>query len=226
MTGTATGPTSDPTTAAPADSPTAARVQELRELAATETSAAREEAWSWFRELGALASDDRIAGEAELDALFRTGNVPKGLDGPTDGILVAPLIQPQADFVLRALTRAWMPWQGKRFDQAAQRGDNLLAPSARWAAKALWPRYSTTDAPGGRAAFEFVTHVEAGKVDPDVPVLVIDYELVDENPSFIIKRIRDELVEIVPGANLGKILYRTGNGYTNIGFFALRTDRG
>jgi hypothetical protein len=225
MTGTAAGPKVDETTAAPTDSPTTARVQELRERATTDPAGARDATWAWFRELGAMAGDDRIAGEAELDALFRTGKVPEGLDGPTDGILVAPLIQPQADFVLRALTRAWMPWQGKRFDHGAQRGDNLLAGSARWPAKALWPRYTTTDAPGGRAAFEFVTHVDAGKADPDIEVLVIDYELVDENPAFLIKRIRDELVEIAAGAHLGKILYRSGSDYTNLGFFALRTDK-
>jgi hypothetical protein len=225
MTGTAAGPKVDEATAAATDSPTAARVRELRDRALTDPAAAGEETWDWFRELGALAADDRAAGEAELDALFRTGTVPEGLDGPTDGILVAPLIQPQTDLVLRTLTRAWMPWQGKRFDHAAQRGDNLLAGSARWPAKALWPRYSTTDAPGGRAAFEFITHVDAGKADPDIQVLVIDYEMVDENPAFLIKRIRDELVEIVPGAYLGKILYKTEGGYTNLGFFALRTDR-
>jgi hypothetical protein len=224
MTGMATEPDAGTTTATQEKSPIEARVQELRERAVADPAGAREETWAWFTELGGLASDDREAGEAQLDAVFRTGTVPEGLDGPTDGILVAPLIQPQADLVLRTLTRAWMPWQGKRFDNAAQRGDNLLAGSARWPAKALWPRYSTRDAPDGRAAFEFITHVEPGKADPDVQVLVIDYELVDENPSFLIKRIRDELVEIAAGAHLGKILYKTGSGYTNLGFFALQPD--
>jgi hypothetical protein len=48
--------------------------------------------------------------------------------------------------------------------------------------------------------------------------------VVDSNPRFVIKRIRDELVEIVPGANLGKVLWRHGDGsYTLIGYFALRS---
>jgi hypothetical protein len=47
----------------------------------------------------------------------------------------------------------------------------------------------------------------------------------DSNPRFLIKRIRDELVEIVPGANLGKVLRRHGDGsYALIGYFALRND--
>jgi len=68
-----------------------------------------------------------------------------------------------------------------------------------------------------------VTRVEAGKDDPDTKVLVIDYAPVESNPDHLIRSIRDELVEIVPGANLGKILYRTGEDeYRNLGFFALR----
>ena len=41
---------------------------------------------------------------------------------------------------------------------------------------------------------------------PPIDVLVIDYESVDTNPRLLIRQIRDELVEIVPGANLGKML--------------------
>ncbi len=51
-------------------------------------------------------------------------------------------------------------------------------------------------------------------LDPATEVLVIDYAPVDDNPGLIIKSIRDELVEIVPGANLGKILYRRGGSYS------------
>jgi hypothetical protein len=37
---------------------------------------------------------------------------------------------------------------------------------------------------------------------------VIDYESVPENPNLLIRQIRDELVQIVPGANLGKMLVK------------------
>jgi hypothetical protein len=50
--------------------------------------------------------------------------------------------------------------------------------------------------------------VEAGKLDPSVQVLVIDYESVPSNPRLLIRQIRDELVQIVPGANLGKMLVK------------------
>ena len=55
-------------------------------------------------------------------------------------------------------------------------------------------------------------------------MLVIDYYPVESNPRFIIRQIRDELVEIVPGANLGKILWRRDeDDHALIGYFALRS---
>ncbi len=200
------------------------RVAELRTLAESDPTAAANQAWSWIKKLGKEAGDDRAGAEAKLDELFLQGKVPTGLDGATEGILVTPLIQPIADTVVRRITGAWMPWAGKRFDQAEGTGDNLLAGSARWPAKLLWPLYATKEAAEKRAAFDFNTFEDAGKVDPSLKVLVIDYESVESNPRLIIKKIRDELVQIVPGANLGKVLWKTGeDSYTNIGFFALRT---
>ena len=202
----------------------AERVAKLRTLAETDVDAAARDAWAWIEELGELAKSDREGGEAALDELFALGRAPKGLDGATEGILVAPLIQPLVDKVAGAITGLWMPWQGKRFDAAAGRGDNRLTGETRWVAKLLWPLYGTKSGPDGeRLAFDFETRVEPGMLDPDTEVLVIDYAPVDDNPRLIIKSIRDELVEIVPGANLGKILYRKGGGYSNIGFFALRS---
>lgn len=46
------------------------------------------------------------------------------------------------------------------------------------------------------------------------------------NPNFLIRQIRDELVELVPGTHLGRILFRLPgpltDRFTNIGYFALR----
>lgn len=210
------------TTDAPS-SEIAARLAGLRESAKTDVEAAAAEAWAWIEELKEVAGSDRAGAEAQLDELFALGRAPKGLDGPTEGILVAPLIQPLVDKVARAITAAWMPWQGKSFDAARGRGDNRLRGETRWVAKLLWPLYGTKEGPDGRLAFDFETRIEPGELDPATEVLVIDYAPVDDNPGLIIKSIRDELVELVPGANLGKILYRKGGGYSNIGFFALRS---
>jgi hypothetical protein len=202
----------------------ARRVAELRNVALSSPATAADAAWGWFRELGDRAKGDRESGTADLDELFRLGDAPTAIDGQTEGILVVPLIQPVLDKGLGLLTGAWMPWLGKRFDRGAQLGDNTLTSSTRFVGKLLWPLYAMREYGSNLAAFDFETRVEPGKIDPGTDVLVIDYFPIEKNPNFIIRSIRDELVEITPGANLGKILWRSGDDdYTNIGFFALRS---
>jgi hypothetical protein len=217
------------TTDAATQSAIADRVGELREQAAGEPLEARDAAWGWFEQLGEQAGSDREASAGALAELFSHGTPPDGIDGRTEGILVAPLIASPVDRVMRAIEGVvGLPWLGKRFDAAASKGDNVLRQSARWPAKLLWPLYSTRPLGDDRSAFDFETRVEPSEDEgPAVDVLVIDYVVVDSNPGFLIKRIRDELVEIVPGANLGKILWRHGDGsYALIGYFALRSPAG
>jgi hypothetical protein len=206
--------------------PVEARLAKLRKRSGTDRPGAQDEAWSWFKDLGQRAGSDRAAAEKDLNELFRLGKAPSGLDGPTDGILVTTTTNPAVDAAVRFITGLWMPWQGKRFDVAAARGDNRLVDSARWPSKLIWPLYGTKDAADGRLAFDFETYVEPGEQDPSTKVMVIDYSKIEANPRLVIRSIRDELVEVVPGAYLGKILFRMprGGGYENIGFFALRTQ--
>lgn len=221
----ATNPATAPAAATEELTEVGQRLAELRSLAESSSTQARDETWAWFKQLGEATGDDREAGTAALNELFSFGTPPQGIDGQTEGILVAPLIASRVDGPLRAITGAWMPWLGKRFDAAAGTGDNVLAGSARWPAKLLWPLYGTRALGGDRSAFDFETRVEPSEDEADTDVLVIDYHPVESNPGFIIRKIRDELVQIVPGANLGKVLWRHGDGsYSLIGFFALRTD--
>jgi hypothetical protein len=182
------------------------RVAKLRELAHDDGEAAREQAWAWIAQLSERAHSDRSGALEELQAMFLAGRPAQGISGQTEGILVTWTMHPLADRLIGSITDAWMPWLGKKFDAAAHTGLNTLTNSARWPAKLLWPRYSTRDAALGRSAFDFTTYVEAGRLDPSVDVLVIDYESVESNPRLLIRSIRDELVEVVPGANLGKML--------------------
>ena len=129
------------------------------------------------------------------------------------------------DAVVRTITSLWMPWQGKRFDNEAAKGDNRLTKSTGLVGKLLWPLYSMKDHADGKLAFDFETYVEAGKEDPDVDVMVIDYADIEKNPKLVIRSVRDELVELVPGVYLGKILFKTDSGYNKIGYFALRLPR-
>ena len=205
--------------------PCGPRVAELREQAKTDPTGARDAAWSWIEGLSERSHKDRKGAIEELQNLFLCGE-PATVAGQTEGILVAWTMHPLADKVIGALTDSWMPWLGKKFDPAEKKGINTLTDSARWPAKILWPLYSTKDSPLGRSAFDFNTYVEAGKLDPSVKVLVIDYESVPENPVILIRQIRDELVQIVPGANLGKMLVRVPRRKDLFPalYFALKSD--
>jgi hypothetical protein len=182
------------------------------------------EAWQWIVDLKEKSKSDSAAAEAELNSIFQLGTAPANLDGPTDGILVMTTTNPAFDAAVRLVTNLWMPWQGKRFDSESRSGDNRMVSSARLPSKLLWPLYKMKDAVDGKLAFDFKTYNDAGKCDPDVQVMVIDYSDVGDNPRLIIRSIRDELVQVVPGAYLGKILFRMPQDrYEMIGFFALRT---
>jgi hypothetical protein len=173
--------------------------------------------WQRLHELGRNESFD------ELNSIFAAGSAPRGLDGPTDGMLVAPSMGSVRTPIVKAMSRVYMPWLGKRFFATDGRGDNRFTPSVRLPAKLLWPRYATRPNGAERTAFDFLTRIEAGGHDPDTQVLVIDYAPVEQNPDHLIRRIRDEIVEVQAGVFLGKILYREDDGgYSNLGFFALR----
>lgn len=197
----------------------------LRSSMTHEPAGAADAAWHWIEELSARSKTDATTADVELNELFRLGTAPTDLHGPTEGILVMTTTNPKLDKAVRAVTALWMPWQGKRFDSGAAGGDNRLTKSTGLVGKLLWPLYSMRDAESGKLAFDFQTYVEAGKDDPDLQVMVIDYANVEKNPRLIIRSVRDELVEIVPGVYLGKILFNSGDKYSKIGYFALRTPR-
>ena len=206
----------------PRDRTIAGWVEALRDQSRTDAPGARDAAWDWFISLGRQAEYDRSEAAVDLATLFAAGIPSRGLDGSTDGILVTTLVRPSLDRAVRAITARWMPWMGKRFHAAAARGDNRLRAETRWLTPLVWPLYVTRPAPDGRIAFDFETRIEPGALAPSGDVLVIDYAPVATNPRLIIRRIRDELVEIVPGAHLGRILFRVRGGYQNLGYFALR----
>ena len=202
------------------------RLEWLRRSVATQPAGAADAAWAWIDELAKRAKSDASAADAELNQLFRLGTPPTDLDGPTEGTLVTTTTNPALDTAVRAVTALWMPWQGKRFDADAATGDNRMTRSTGLVSKLLWPLYSMRDATEGKLAFDFKTYVEAGKEDPDVQVMVIDYADIENNPRLIIRSIRDELVELVSGVYLGKILFNTSSdNYSKVGYFALRMPR-
>ena len=203
----------------------AGKLEWLRNSVKEHPEGAADSAWAWINDLSKQSKTDADKADSDLNELFRLGTAPTNLHGPTEGILVMTTTNPRFDAVVRAITALWMPWQGKRFDNQSGTGDNRLTKSTGLVGKLLWPLYSMRDHVDGKLAFDFKTYVEAGKEDPDVDVMVIDYADIEDNPKLVIRKIRDELVEVVPGVYLGKILYNTGSGYYKLGYFALRTPR-
>jgi hypothetical protein len=180
-----------------------------------------EGAWEALNGLKARSARRPKATAADLNQIFRAGAPPQGLDNRCDGILVMTTQGP-LDGLARRLTSLWMPWLGKRFDQRAATGDNLLLPAAAAPARFVWPRYAFRPVePGVISAFDFRTYTAPGLTDPDRAVLKIDYDI-DANPGFLIRDILDELVEVGSHTYLGKVHMRRGGNWKMVGYFALR----
>jgi hypothetical protein len=203
----------------------AGKLEWLRDSVKAHAEGAADSTWAWIDDLSKRSGTDPEGADADLNELFRLGTAPTDLHGATEGMLVMTTTNPKFDTVVRGITALWMPWQGKRFDNQAATGDNRLTKSTGLVGKLLWPLYSMKDHIDGKLAFDFKTYVEPGKDDPDINVMVIDYADIESNPKLIIRSVRDELVELVPGVYLGKILFRTDSGYNKIGYFALRMPR-
>jgi hypothetical protein len=198
-----------------------AYVAALQGLSKANAELARREAWRQIRLAGARGGRQPEEAHDSLNRMFRLGVPPDPqLEGRTRGIMVTPTIGRPLDLGLRALASAWLPWTGKRFDAGAATGDNLLASNARAPARVVWPSYRLSPVGEGYAAFRFRTYASPGTVDPDRETLKIDYDS-DDNPRLLIRDILDELVQIVPGAYLGKVLLRRKGGWRLVGYFAL-----
>ncbi len=197
-------------------------IEALQGLSKANAELARRAVWNQIRLAGARAARRPEESRQTLDRIFRLGAPPNpALDGPTRGIMVAPTVRRPLDLGLRAAASAWLPWTGKRFDAEAEAGDNLLIGSARWLARVLWPSYVPERLGAGLAAFRFRTYVGPGAIDPGTETLKIDYDA-EENPRLLIRDLLDELVQVVRGAYLGKVLLRRGDEWHPIGYFALQ----
>lgn len=159
---------------------------------------------------------------AELDELFRSGRAPDPVpDGFLPGRLVTMSLTRPTDAFVRSFSDLYMPWLGKSFDRDGGTGLNVLVKSAKTPLKGLWPSYTPLSESDDKIeVFPFRTRIAPGAIDPDVDVLKIDYDS-DENPSFLIRKILDELVQIDESLYLGKILYRWKGSFRPIGFFSL-----
>lgn len=162
---------------------------------------------------------------ARLNEIYRSGTAPDPLpEGFMPGRLLGMSVQPQLDGVVRRIAAMWMPWQGKVFDRDTMTGVNRFLPNVRIPMKVVFPRSTPEEATARKVeAFPFRNRIAPGAVDPDLETFKIDYDF-DANPDFLIRRILDEVVQIMPGRLLGKILFRVGDRFHPIGYFSLRNE--
>lgn len=147
----------------------------------------------------------------ELDAVYRAAQVPGAMqaaDGPLVGRMLAVRGVPRpVAHVLRtwAASRSF-PWEGKTFaaaDASRGRGHNRV-----WLRGVL----------GHQNLFPFQTRFGPSLVD-GAPTLILDYDL-DRNPGYI-RRIHDEIREVVPGLFLGPAMWKRAGGAALILWFGL-----
>jgi len=176
-------------------------------------------AWTWrFQEDGQMLTLDDLARLCadELGGLYEAGGVPANLavlNGSTRGRLLA--VKTLDGTLLAGLLRSvagsrFFPWEGKSFDTRAKKsghGDNRLKlPFYR----GHW--------------FGFRTKIGKSLLDGS-DCIVLDYDSVS-NPRPV-RRIRDELREVVPGLYMGPALWRRKKeGPLLLLWFALDTRQG
>lgn len=209
-----------------------ARVARLQAIADIDQQAARDAAWAWIGRLGA-GLPGRGA-EIELAQLFAAGT-PAEPSGQTEGMLVG-WIPAASDLdrggrAVRAIgstvtaRMGLMPWLGKKFDRADQRGTNSVDTFAMLVTRLLAPRYRMRRTGDHWEGFDMLNRVEDSVLSAGTRVLVLDYETINTNP-WPINRVRDEAVQIVPGIFLGAKLWHQDTGYRLLAYWAAKSAEG
>lgn len=171
----------------------------------------------------AMLRYDRHRALAGLEACFTSGTAPQAMDGPYKGKVVTSTLGPGLDGPSEAVSRLWMPWKGKTFAAGDGRGRNIFTAGGRRLLRVAWPRYEgiLEEPPDRCTAFTFLTDVGKSESFPGVEVLRIDYRDLDENPSWPIRRILDELVEVGEGLYLGQALLEWRGRLRRAAWFSL-----
>lgn len=196
------------------------RLQRLRRLAEENPGHAREQTWQWLRELQKPSQHYR------LPWLFAQGSAPESPDGDCEGIVMnlygSPWLAGLDKLVRLGQTLGGIGWTGKTFNKKAGTGYNRLTSSSRLAATLAMPSYRFEKINGELTGFPFFHAIESSPITPHALVRAIKYDAPVHNNPLVLPRTRDELVEIVPGAYLGRALLREAHDWRVVGYFGLR----
>lgn len=196
-----------------------AYVESLRTLHAKSAAKAKALAWELFQELQKPSQQYRLAG------VFAEGTAPESPHGDCEGInmnLYGNRVLRGLDYLIRlGQMLGGMGWAGKTF-HANGTGYNRLTPGTKFAAMAVMPHYKLRKINGELIGFDFYHCIDNSPVAPNIPVRSLNYASPEHNNPLILPRTRDEIVEIVPGVYLGRVLIRDNFGWNLSGYFGLR----
>ncbi len=157
--------------------------------------------------------------QTEFQNSFLKGTPPKNLDGFYKGKLVLGLPGTAIESIAALITKFWIPWYGKEFNDKHHEGNNSI-PSylfsfvrLMYGEKVIIKRHKDSI-----NVFPFRTKITKGLNDK-IEVLQLDYDL-PENPENI-RSIVDELVCTGGTEYLGKAYLKENKGVRLIAFFSL-----
>lgn len=155
-----------------------------------------------------------------LEREFRSGSVPKPLDGFYRGELTLLLPVKPLEHIGGIISKIYLPWKGKTFDGEKSIGDNSL-PRFMVPLLTLGNEKSFIVKEEGSIVrvFPFKTKIAksmGGKID----VFQLDYNLPQNPPA--VRKVVDELVEVGRNSYLGKAFLKENDSYRLVAFFRLQ----
>lgn len=221
MRGTASLSSSSPKLA----STDAEKLAALRELAKTNSHAAAKEAWKWLEGFPKETQPPRLA------ALFAEGTPPseESVEGDCEGMVIGLFGRTWLrglDGLARLGRLLGGPgWAGKTFQMNTLTGYNRLTRGAYIPFMLAVPNYRLQRRRDEWLGLYFDVAYEPSSLDRERTVLAIRYEHPRHRNPELLRRTRDELVELIPGICLGRVILTSGVGRSDhelVGHFALR----
>lgn len=198
----------------------ALRLDKLRELSEQDLVRAQDAAWRWFGEFRSLDKNDCLAW------LFSQGSAPKSPEGDCQGMVLGLYGALWLGLVDRAVRLGRLlggiGWTGKTFDLKTGTGYNRLTTSSRLPMFLAMPTYRFDWVGNEIIGFHFDHKIGPSPLPPGQKVRAIVYARPEYKNPLVLPATRDEIVEIVPGSYLGRILLHKSNRWLLVGYFALR----
>lgn len=181
------------------------RIARLRRKAEDDPAAAAEQAAAWLAELADTSRTTVADVATRLGHVFRAGSAE-----PAEGLAEVTLVvvAPGGPGALaRAAAGRWSPLRAKHFSPGG--GTNVLHPLAGLPAALL---LGGSRHPRGCGTLRFRSRVEPSVAEPGLAVVALDLGAGARIGSRLVGRVRDEMVQIVPGVHLLRAYLKAPGG--------------